>query len=692
MLDIPALDKVPDKPDRRRTQVHEGTLIIARTGRADLIDSVERGRGRFEGKLKSGGHTLRVVADGCVPIKPRSSSPTPAPHESTSAREVAAVFVVGPTESHENFELGASAGTGVKFHGDNPWSRRSARIRAADRPPRESRLFAEYGSISTSGALRLQHAGRCRRRRRLRRAAAVHELLVPDAPACSYTCTCSRSVSSIRTSASHRIRFGFATGPVHRGQRQTDVSDVLPSIVVGVRAGSTIIRDRFRGCRSAPTSKHGHGDRRRASDEFKNHNGGNGDAFVTRRRRAQHVAILIGARCRLRPALAGCFGEGPIPTDPSEATILSASRWLAGARVQRGGELHQQRRDRPLDEGYLAVLPFSPSEQTAGAHPGIRSTSSDSESDRMPRCWLGGHVQVVCIRRASLRLVDAVWMFSMTRRGELAPSLGSVPSTGSSLQPTGIVADATSIYVAVSPFSGMNGGAGTRSTIRRTVLRTQQEPDAPRLPALEATVGGGSLTQWRSPPIYACENHGRVPGRKPDSLFYVKHSTTPRVADRQLSQKPERRRRQVTLGSVGGPDNVCRSGWQPTISFAAWTVSNRSSPGRRPATDPVCIVTAYDLRPRRDPAADDVGILVHARGGRCGPRLLHDREPADRQHMHGEASAGSDRDHSRESGTRIQGPSSGPPVFVAGEMMSSSIHSCSPRSTRRARRQARLHA
>jgi len=70
-LAIPELEKVPEKPVVvEPPKVHEGTLVITTQADAEImLDGDPVGTGRYEGKVKSRGHSLRVTAKGMRPYQ-----------------------------------------------------------------------------------------------------------------------------------------------------------------------------------------------------------------------------------------------------------------------------------------------------------------------------------------------------------------------------------------------------------------------------------------------------------------------------------------------------------------------------------------------------------------------------------------------------------------------------------------------
>jgi hypothetical protein len=156
-LQIPALEKVVVKPVETVPEVHEGTLkITSAPGSQILIDNDVVGTGTYEGKLKSGGHTLRIVAGG---MRPYQSEVFIGDNEARTIdvpleKDVVAgpVVVQAPPDIHPAFELAVDAGLGVKARADNPLVA-LARAEAAFRFGKRVNfgIYAEYGSIDTSG-------------------------------------------------------------------------------------------------------------------------------------------------------------------------------------------------------------------------------------------------------------------------------------------------------------------------------------------------------------------------------------------------------------------------------------------------------------------------------------------------------------------------------------------------------------
>ncbi|HEY8091268.1 MAG TPA: PEGA domain-containing protein [Polyangiaceae bacterium] len=133
-------------------EVHEGHLTV--TTQADahiLVDGKVVATGKYDGPLKSGGHTLRVEADGMHPYQSELSL---SDGENRSV-DVPLEKVVAPAAAVEmapGVEIGITGGPGVKLHGDHPWMTTVQ----ADLGLRlgwvtNFGVFAEYGSIDASG-------------------------------------------------------------------------------------------------------------------------------------------------------------------------------------------------------------------------------------------------------------------------------------------------------------------------------------------------------------------------------------------------------------------------------------------------------------------------------------------------------------------------------------------------------------
>ena len=158
-IDLPVLDKqvvAPPKP-----VVHEGTLKITTLPNAEiLLDQQLVGTGSYEAKVKSGGHTLRVVAGGMRPYQSEivvgddENRTIDVPLEKEPEKIIVQQPPPGPPpEDLPTFEAAVAMGAGVKIHGDKPLVttlRAEIALRLGHRT--NFGLFAEYGQISTSGA------------------------------------------------------------------------------------------------------------------------------------------------------------------------------------------------------------------------------------------------------------------------------------------------------------------------------------------------------------------------------------------------------------------------------------------------------------------------------------------------------------------------------------------------------------
>jgi hypothetical protein len=158
-IELPVLDKQVVEPPK--PVVHEGTLKITTLPTAEiLLDQEHVGTGSYEAKLKSGGHTLRVVAGGMRPYQSEivvgddETRTIDVPLEKEPEKVIIQQQPAGPPpEDLPGFEAGVAMGAGVKLHGDKPLVT-TLRADIAFRLGRRTNfgLFVEYGQISTSGA------------------------------------------------------------------------------------------------------------------------------------------------------------------------------------------------------------------------------------------------------------------------------------------------------------------------------------------------------------------------------------------------------------------------------------------------------------------------------------------------------------------------------------------------------------
>jgi hypothetical protein len=147
---------VGGSPDARveltlEADLHQGKLTVTSQPDARIsIDGKVVGAGSFRGAVPSGGHTLRVEADGA---RPYQSEVVLADDENRSIDVPLEKLVVAPApvDSSPSLELGISGGPGMKLRGDQPWM---ATVRA-ELALRLGwvvglGLFGEYGAINAS--------------------------------------------------------------------------------------------------------------------------------------------------------------------------------------------------------------------------------------------------------------------------------------------------------------------------------------------------------------------------------------------------------------------------------------------------------------------------------------------------------------------------------------------------------------
>jgi hypothetical protein len=132
--------------------VHDGRLTV--TTQSDgriFLDGKQVGTGKFEGRLRSGGHTLRVEADG---MRAYQSEVVLADDENRSVDvPLERIYVPAPpAATGPSFEMGLSGGPGVKLRADHPWSN-SVRLDLGFRIgwPVTLGVYGEYGAIDASG-------------------------------------------------------------------------------------------------------------------------------------------------------------------------------------------------------------------------------------------------------------------------------------------------------------------------------------------------------------------------------------------------------------------------------------------------------------------------------------------------------------------------------------------------------------
>jgi hypothetical protein len=231
----PVKDPIPAQP-------LTGKLTVTAPANAQIfIDSNEVGKGTFEGEIKAGGHTLRVIAEGMRPYQSEVSITGGEPRTIDVLLEaVAPATIITPGEETDAFELGVSMATGVKLRGDQPLVanvRAEAALRLGKRV--NLGLFAEYGTIDTAGSCGYTMPGP-----------------EPETPFdfgerfqfsnCSYFLGGAQLYVHLLPKGkldpylgiAPGFRFGFTEWTPHlAGVKQEQESEIFPAIVVGLRGG-----------------------------------------------------------------------------------------------------------------------------------------------------------------------------------------------------------------------------------------------------------------------------------------------------------------------------------------------------------------------------------------------------------------------------------------------------------------------
>ena len=237
-LDLPLLQKAPEAPVKSQT----GTIKITTQADAEiLIDTKHVGVGSYEAKLRSGGHTLRVVAPGMRPYQTEivvgedEERAIDVPLEKEQLD-----FVAPPPEDNPDFELGVDLASGVKMRTDHAGFV-ATRIELALRRGRRINfgVFLEAGSISTAIACGYSMAG------------AIPSTPYDFGPRNQFT-NCSYLMPGFQfyihilpkrrfdpyVGVAPSFRFGFVDyTPYLAGMAETPQSYIFPAIVTSIRAG-----------------------------------------------------------------------------------------------------------------------------------------------------------------------------------------------------------------------------------------------------------------------------------------------------------------------------------------------------------------------------------------------------------------------------------------------------------------------
>jgi len=245
-IEIPVLDKQVVEPPK--PVVHEGTLKITTLPNAEiLLDQQRVGTGSYEARLKSGGHTLRVVAGGMRPYQSEivvgddETRTIDVPLEKEPEPVVIKQLVEAPVDERPSYEVGVSLGGGVKLRHENPLVtvlRAEIGFRFGKRT--NFGFFVEEGEIDKSNACGLDMAGaipatpydigprnqftECRY---LMPGMQLMVHVLPDSAIDPYV------------GLAPGFRFGFISYTPYIGGavQQMSVSDILPAIVGNIHAG-----------------------------------------------------------------------------------------------------------------------------------------------------------------------------------------------------------------------------------------------------------------------------------------------------------------------------------------------------------------------------------------------------------------------------------------------------------------------
>ena len=240
VVDLPLLQKAPEAPVKNT----DGTIKVTTQADAEiLLDTKHVAVGHYEAKVKSGGHTLRVVAPGMrvyqseIVVGENEERVIDVPLEKEGGP---GLVVAGPPEVNPDAELGVDLASGVKLRTDHA-AIEAVRVELAARRGRRVNfgVFVEAGSISTSNACGFSMPG------------AIPTTPYDFGPRNRFT-NCTYIMPGIQLYIHilpHRrfdpyfgiapgVRFGFVDfTPYLAGMAQTPVSDIFPAITTTVRVG-----------------------------------------------------------------------------------------------------------------------------------------------------------------------------------------------------------------------------------------------------------------------------------------------------------------------------------------------------------------------------------------------------------------------------------------------------------------------
>ena len=301
-----------------------------------------------------------------------------------------------------------------------------------------------------------------------------------------------------------------------------------------------------------------------------------------------------------------CFGEGPIPSNPTEATVLytapSPSFECNGAYV---GSVAIG----PGTDAYVVAQPFTTNQCGTSPPPVPLSVEVFQKAAKLDPVILGdaGKADASFATTLHAPRVSAVgiWAYEATGSDGLDlgimvdPSLGLVQASTQRTFPAGIITDATSVFVA-----GWQAGGGRYGVDHPDYPCCgpvgPQNPDGGANTLTTIPIGGGSPTPLPVAPTYACESMSECLAANTSSLFYMEHAEPGHVA--KITRFPKTgtaAAEQAMIGTVDaiGVNKVAPVGLVASDSHVVWSVSTEYELQRSddPVPPSLCIITAYDL-------------------------------------------------------------------------------------------------
>lgn len=304
--------------------------------------------------------------------------------------------------------------------------------------------------------------------------------------------------------------------------------------------------------------------------------------------------------------LGACFGEGPIPSNPTEATVLYG---VPSSISECNGSYVGSVAIGPGTDAYVVAQPYKPHQCGTSSSPVPLSVEVFQKAAKLDPVILGdaGNADESFAATLHAPRVSAVGVWAYEATGSdgrdlgimVDPSLGLVQASTQRTFPAGIVTDSTSVFIA-----GWQTGGGRYGVDHPDYPCcgpvTPQNPDGGTNTLTTIPIGGGSPTTLPVAPKYACESMSECLAANTSSLFYTEHAEPGHVATiTRFPKTGTAAAEQALIGTVDatGVNKVAPVGLVASDSHVVWSVSADYELQRSddPVPPSLCIITAHDL-------------------------------------------------------------------------------------------------